>query len=563
MAKAVRDVTADGVAYFSSAANSNKIIGGQNVASYEATSFRPTTCPAAVVTHYGAASISCHDFNPGAGVDALYGFSYNGDLAYSMGWSEPQNGVATNLNLCLYNVTASTLVGCSEAANSSTGLPFEYSSWSSVSNLDRAWVVVRYNSAGTPRFKLISHRSDLTAVEYNTSLGGDIVGPTIFGHNASIPGVTVAAVPYNNSSVLESYSSFGPALYCWQPVNGVTPSGPLTPCQSTTVDVSATDGGQNSFFGSGSPPRFYGTSAAAPHAAAVAALALQDQPCLSQQAVVSALQTSGRPVGTAPVNGAGSGLIDAVAALVDADCRPPLVNPGPATGWYRAASISATASAQDNRRVAAMSCSGASVTAPTGLNTGKALTGWTATGDGHYTVTCSATDSKGNSGGPAAISFGIDTVAPSVQCRPTKIPFRRGGTVAADVTDALSGPVTVTTSSRVSGKRTGRFDVTLTGSDVAGNTVSVQCRYRVVVKPLLKGPSKAKASAKKTFTVSGLPSKAKVTWTVKAPGARQVTTVKANKRGVAKLRLRPGSKGKYVISAKAGGKSVRKVVRVQ
>lgn len=117
VAKAVNDVTANGVAYFSSAANSNTIIGGRNVASYEAAAFRPTTCPAIVATHYGSASISCHDFDPGPGIDALYGFTYNGTITYSLGWSEPQNGVATDLDLCLLNAAGSGLSGCAETAN--------------------------------------------------------------------------------------------------------------------------------------------------------------------------------------------------------------------------------------------------------------------------------------------------------------------------------------------------------------------------------------------------------------------------------------------------------------
>ena len=45
IAKAVADVTAQGVAYFSSAANSNVILGGNRVGSYEAPAFRPKTRP--------------------------------------------------------------------------------------------------------------------------------------------------------------------------------------------------------------------------------------------------------------------------------------------------------------------------------------------------------------------------------------------------------------------------------------------------------------------------------------------------------------------------------------
>ncbi len=562
IAKAVRDVTADGVTYFSSAANSNLIIGGNRVASYEAPAYRPTSCPSAINSIYTGSTFDCHDFDPGGGLDALYNFTANGSLRYTLGWSEPQNGVSTDFDICLTNSTGTTAFGCAQGPNITTGLASEVVSGTGSGTL--AWVIVRYESTGTPRLKLISHRSALTAVQYNTSAGGDIVGPTIFGHNASIPGVTVAAVPYNNSSALETFSSFGPALYCWGPVDGPTPSGPLNPCQSATVDLAATDGGINSFFppGDGPPYRFYGTSAAAPHAAAVAALMLQGQRCLSPDGVKNALNASGRPVGSAPVDGAGAGLIDAVDAVTAGDCEAPAVNIGVSSGWFRTPVVSAAASARDNRVVTDLVCTGVSTQPVTGLNTTSAAQSWSVTGEGRYTVDCSARDLKGNTG-PARVDLGIDMTPPVVTCRPAKLPFRGPGTVRAGVSDALSGPAAPTVSTRVRTNKVGRFTTTLNGADVAGNTASARCRYSVAVMPLLKGPAKAASGARKKFKVSRLPSKAKATWTVKSKGKTvQVTKGKANKAGVAKLKIRFSAKGKYVVSVKSAGASTRKVVRV-
>src|SRR4051794_9170754 len=63
IAGAVNDVRAMGVDYFSSAANNNIILGGQDVASYEAVGgYRPTPCPSSV-TSSNANYTDCHSFS--------------------------------------------------------------------------------------------------------------------------------------------------------------------------------------------------------------------------------------------------------------------------------------------------------------------------------------------------------------------------------------------------------------------------------------------------------------------------------------------------------------------
>lgn len=565
IAKAVSDVTAQGVVYFSSAGNSNKDINSNRVASYEAPAFRPMSCPAAVTTFYGEAPITCHDFDPGPSSDASYNLAVTSLLRYSLGWSEPQNGVTTDLDLCLVDSTSANVYGCAADDNGLTGLASEYSTWDITGNPGAAWVIVRFSGTSTPRLKLISHRSGLTAVEYSTGTGGDIVGPTIFGHNASIPGVTVGAVPFNDSSTLELFSSFGPALYCWQPVDGTTPSAPLTPCQSATVDISATDGTQNSFFGSniGGTWRFYGTSAAAPHAAAVAALMLEGQSCLTPDSIKSALSASGRTVDAAPVDGAGAGLIDATAAVTAGDCTPPTVRTGISPGWYRSAAVSATASAEDNRVVDALSCTGVNTQTPAGLNTRQASVAWSVSGEGKHTVTCTARDLKGNEV-PASVKFGIDSKPPTIVCRPLTVPLRGTRTLTADVSDAVSGPVSTTVSANVVTNNPGTFATELSGADVAGNTASASCGYTVKVVPRLTGPAKAKAGQSRRYRVSGLPGKATVKWTVKRKGKKFLSKkTRANSSGGARLKVKFTKKGKYTVSMKSAGASAGMKVRVR
>lgn len=573
IAKAVADVTAQGVTYFSSAANSNKVIGGNSVGSYETTAFRVTGCPATIVARYSPAPVTCHDFDPTGGVNNTYPFSYSGSLKYTLGWNEPAFGITTDLDLCLLNVTLNTISGCAESNNLTTQQAVEVASYSGSGS--RAWIVVRKQGTA-PRFKLISHRSDLTSVTFNTSAGGDIVGPTIFGHNASLPGVTVAAVPFNNAAALETFSSRGPSTYCWAPVVGTTPATALTPCQTATIDVAATDGTQNSFFGdiSGGFHRFYGTSAAAPHAAAVAALMLDKEQCLTPAQVITALKTSGRPVGAAPVDGAGAGLIDSqtavtAASAVNCDTSGPLIDidRGPNT-WFRTPSVSLPVVATDHRLVTSLACTGADQGAVTGTGTTRATGSITVAGEGLHTITCQGTDVEGNTGAAPGsknpVTIGIDTTAPLVTCRPAALRLGQPGGVSADVSDAVSGPASATVSVSVSTASAGTFSAALTGSDVAGNTTTVSCGYTVAAVPSVSGPATVKAGAKKGYTARGFPPSAKVKWTLRRKGKVVAkATLRSNRAGVSNVRIRIAQKGRHIVQATSGSISARLPVRAR
>ncbi len=317
VAKAISDVTADGAIHFSSAGNSNRILGGNNVNSYEALAYRPTTCPAVIagLTPVEARPVDCHDFDAGAGTDSTYGFTHSGSARWILGWNEPQFGIQTDLDLFLLNGSGTTRLATSARDSVSEGTAFE--SLSGTANGSFQLVVARYAATGTPRFKINSNRNTYSFVEYPTSSGGDVVGPTAYGHNVSQAAVAVAAVPYDNAATIETFSSRGPAATCWGPVVGTVPATALPGCVTTSVDLSATDGTANSFFGSliGGVWRFYGTSAAAPHAAAVAALVLQQAPCRTPAQVLSAMQSTSVLIGGFDANAQGSGRVDANAAV--------------------------------------------------------------------------------------------------------------------------------------------------------------------------------------------------------------------------------------------------------
>ena len=328
IAAAVDDVTAQGVDYFSMAYNSNRIVGGRNVNSWEATAYRPTGCPAAL-----PAGGDCMDFNPGGGggdntfqVTAASGAS----IRLSLGWAEPQQGVTDDFDFYALNAAGTTVLASSTDNNAVTGKAFEFLGLTP-NALTTFQLVIRRapGDTGTPAIKWINSDNagagftGATPTEYNSSNSTDTFGPTIFGHNGAAAAQTLAAVPFNNPNTVENFSARGPVTYYFQPADGVNPAPALgAPQLVSKPDVAATDGVQNTFFGFND--RFFGTSASAPHAAAVGALQEEANPDLSPTQIYAAQRSTAVPVGAFGPLEVGSGLIDAQAAIASAPPTSPL-----------------------------------------------------------------------------------------------------------------------------------------------------------------------------------------------------------------------------------------------
>jgi Calx-beta domain/Subtilase family len=318
---AVNQVTAQGATYFSSAANSNVIVGGNNVASWEAPSFRTTTCPAGVPSY----ATHCMDFTPGAGVDNGAGITVapGGGFRLDLQWAEPWFGVNTDLDVYVVN-SANQVVAASENINpGDTEKPFEFLAWGNGSGSSQTVRIVinKFEGTANPRLKyVLLGAGGITGVEHNVSTGGDVVGPTIFGHNGANNAMSTAAIPFNNANAIETFSSRGPLKLYYGNVNGTTPASPLpSPLTLAKPDVAATDGTQNTFFGSftGGVWRFFGTSAAAPHAAAVAALQIDGFPSATVSQIKTAQKSTALPVGSFGATAAGHGRVNAKAAVAN------------------------------------------------------------------------------------------------------------------------------------------------------------------------------------------------------------------------------------------------------
>jgi hypothetical protein len=327
---AVREVTEEGVAYFSSAGNNNLRKAGRDIASWEAPAFRNTgSCPSGLP----AWAKQCMDFNPGAPADPTFGVTVEAGetLRVDLQWAQPWQGVTTDLDAYLLNASGNLLDAQENFNVSLTQTPFEFLAWTNSTAADQT-VRIAINrcdsvcggptggDASSPRLKLVlmQNGGGVTATEYEESIAGDVIGPTIFGHNGAEDAISTGAIPFFTTAAPEPFSSRGPVAHYFGPVEGVAPAPPLgVPKILAKPDLVATDGGANTFFGScfSDAWRFFGTSAAAPHAAAVAALQRDAVPAATPAQVKQAQRESAAAVGTFPPSAVGAGILDAVGAI--------------------------------------------------------------------------------------------------------------------------------------------------------------------------------------------------------------------------------------------------------
>ncbi|HTY93524.1 MAG TPA: S8 family serine peptidase, partial [Steroidobacteraceae bacterium] len=184
--------------------------------------------------------------------------------------------------------------------------------------------------------------------------------PTLQGHTNAAGAVAVGAALYFQSpacgtapAVLEPYSSYGddPVLF------DTSGRALAAPVNRGKPDLTASDGVNDTFLGfqlanstQAAPPwnadgrfttsisqcqnntqypNFFGTSAAAPHAAAAAALLWQANPALSAAQVVKALKDTALPMAEG-AQGAGAGFLQVNAALAALPTGAPALTVSPA-----------------------------------------------------------------------------------------------------------------------------------------------------------------------------------------------------------------------------------------
>ncbi len=320
VAQAVSQVVSQGVSYFSSAGNDSNL---PLVTGYEG------AWKTGGKYFGGGETTTLMQFAPGQ--DYLK-VNLTGGEIFDLQWSNPGaaaggKGATADLDLFLTNADGSVVYTLSNSGNIG-GDPVEV-----IAAFDDATGdplapgtyylrVGRFEGPAPAEIKLMALGNGAD-VSFDSPASNTNTG-TFFGHAATVGASAVGAAFYGdtpeygtNPALPEYYTSSGPDNILFD-ING----NKLATPQQRTVSMTAVDGVDNTFLGfpihfdQNSFPNFFGTSAAAPDAAAVAALMLQANANLTTADVRSLLMDSASDMDAAGFdNLTGAGLIDARRAV--------------------------------------------------------------------------------------------------------------------------------------------------------------------------------------------------------------------------------------------------------
>jgi len=336
IAKAVEIVVAAGVSYFSSAGNQAR--QSYQSAFTSATVFTNGQLPISVASGNTNPSAffggTAHDFDPSAGVDVYQKFTLGSGqrIRLSFQWADPffstngSSGSTRDLDVYILNAGLTTVVG-GQATNSLGRDALEVVDFTNSTGASADFnllILQRSIGSQTPPslIKYINYGNAVSGLEYDTQ------SYTIVGHANAAGAAAVGAAFYGftpafgqTPPLLETFSSVGTT----SPSILFTNSGVSTSIVRQKPDFVAPDGGNTSFFGQDISfgttdpdtfPNFFGTSASAPHAAAIAALIQQAIPSATPSQIYSSLKNTAINMDIAGYDvNTGFGLIDAQAAI--------------------------------------------------------------------------------------------------------------------------------------------------------------------------------------------------------------------------------------------------------
>jgi subtilase family protein len=264
--------------------------------------FRPS---GVLIDEGGGFICEAHDFDPDP---ALVDIAQRIDVSrvfsarFSFQWDQPffsvsgPPGAASDLDILLFNVDGTRVVPFSGGLTINTGRdPVEVLSADLPTQLAVDLVITRCDGPGPQLMKYVQFGGPAVIDEFATASG------TIYGHTNARGAEAVGAADYRRTPafgftppVVEDFSSAGGVAIRLNTAGQAL----VTPEVRTKPGIVAPDGVNTTSFtvdrddDNDTFPNFFGTSAAAPHAAAIAALVLEKNGSLSPDAVYARLRSN-------------------------------------------------------------------------------------------------------------------------------------------------------------------------------------------------------------------------------------------------------------------------------
>ena len=258
-----------------------------------------------------------HNFATGSKTSIFQDLLFLDGTIIAFQWDDPfdlnPSGITTDLNILLFDPATGQFVGSIGEDNFATNEPLEEFELTADGGVGEYLIVIARTGAGAHLSKRVKYEEFNGAI---LDLTGFITSktPMTYGHNCAKNGNGVAAYVYDLDPAFstftpqyEPFSSPGPSTIAFDKDGNRLAQAQIR----RKPDIAAPDGVNTTFFPPGADqdyesffgvpdgfPNFFGTSAAAPHAAAVAALVIQaagGPSSIPPKSVADVLKTSSPP----------------------------------------------------------------------------------------------------------------------------------------------------------------------------------------------------------------------------------------------------------------------------